>query len=178
MDLELLKKTVEEINAFGWQEDIPLPTEKNEKKIKVMLNECYGALTDEEKEGLSEDTKGVLIEMEIIEAPVEEEEAKPAPTGRKKATPAPAAPAKETGKKAAPVKKEKPPKVETYSRVTAVCEALKEEPKTVDEWVKLVDAKMIKNGGKANGNEDRFIIRYLQKMAPHFTDLARIVPMK
>jgi len=58
-----------------------------------------------------------------------------------------------------------------------VSEALLDAPKSVAEWVKAADAAMLANKQKANPNEAKFIIRYIQKMAPHF-DFGVKVPME
>lgn len=82
----------------------------------------------------------------------------------------------------APKEKEVAPKVKKekgteYNRVDAVCEALKQKPKSVEEWAKKADSLMLENGGKANINENKFIIRYIQKMEKHF-DFDVKIPME
>jgi len=117
------------------------------------------------------------------EDPEEEPEEEPAPkklsskkaakvvTKEKPVAKAPAAPKEKVVKP----KKEKAPKVEAYTRVDAVCDALKENPKSIDEWVSVTNDFMEANGGKANDSENKFIIRYLLKMEKHF-DLGHKMP--
>jgi hypothetical protein len=83
---------------------------------------------------------------------------------------------KETEKEK-PAKKEKKPKKDkiqekkkttAYSRVDAVCEALQEEPETLQDWITLTNEKMEENGKTPNDDENRFIIRYFWKIKKHF----------
>ena len=99
--------------------------------------------------------------------------------------PEPVKPAK--GKKEAPAakgKKEETDKPKAkgnfvaaeYTRVDAVCDALKAKPKTVAAWSEKADALLEKKGGKANDKENKFVIKYVQKMSKHF-DFGVTVPM-
>lgn len=111
----------------------------------------------------------------------EEEDDEPAPV-KKPAKKEASAPAKKEAKKDDKKKSDEPKKkgnfvAAEYNRVDAVCDALKAKPKTVAAWSEKADSLLEAKGGKANANENKFIIRYFQKMAKHFDFGGVTVPM-
>jgi hypothetical protein len=90
----------------------------------------------------------------------DDEEVAVATTTKKKGAAAPA-PA-EKAKKASPFV------AADFTRVDAVCEALKSKPKTKADWVAKADALLVAKGGKANPNETKSQIKKLEGFLKHF----------
>lgn len=102
---------------------------------------------------------GVKVPKKVVKAAEaaadtdEDEDASPVPA------PVPAPKAERVAK---PVK-------ESYTRIDAVCEALKtKKPKTVDAWIAAANALMEANGGQANNAETRTQIKKVQLTLRHF----------
>lgn len=107
----------------------------------------------------------------------EEEQPEPVKPAKGKTATIPAAKGKTEAKETSDKPKAKGNFVAAeYTRVDAVCDALKAKPKTVASWSEKADALLEKKGGKANDKENKFVIKYVQKMAKHF-DFGVTVPM-
>lgn len=63
-----------------------------------------------------------------------------------------------------PVKKTK----KRYSRITSVCDTLKEQPQTIDEWTKNADKKFAANGGQSKLNASKDYVNIVSNVLAHF----------
>jgi hypothetical protein len=61
-----------------------------------------------------------------------------------------------------------------YTRTDAVCDGLKTNPKTIEEWVEAANKAIVNQGGKANNNESRGIIKLVSIVVRHFAPTMKL----
>jgi len=144
------KATQEVIDELGGEAEQTAAEKIHDANVgKAPVNKGKKAPEPEEEEEEEED------EAEPEEEEEEEpEEEKPAPKPKK---PAP-----------------KPKGTPGYVRTDAVCEALLQNPKTIEDWIKKANALMVKNGGKANDNENKGILKLVSIVVKHFAPEQKI----
>ena len=61
-----------------------------------------------------------------------------------------------------------------YTRTDAVCDGLKTNPKTIEEWVEAANKAIVNQGGKANNNESKGIIKLVSIVVRHFAPTMKL----
>jgi hypothetical protein len=61
-----------------------------------------------------------------------------------------------------------------YTRTDAVCDGLKTNPKTIEEWVEAANKAIVNQGGKANNNESRGIIKLVSIVVRHIAPTMKL----
>jgi len=55
-----------------------------------------------------------------------------------------------------------------YTRIDSSCEAIKQNPATIEAWVKLADELYVKHGGTSNPKESQDTVNRVARILPHF----------